>query len=96
MLRLWSLLVPLALLRHSLLSIHQVSLSPTKYWMMLLITKPAPQFPAESWSMNHNVQTMPMHPHMLPSQSPNNIAYNTYDRQNMYAVHNYYGSPTNH
>ncbi|KAG2110510.1 uncharacterized protein F5147DRAFT_772289 [Suillus discolor] len=56
----------------------------------------APQFPAESWSMNHNVQPMSMDPHMLPSQSSNNIAYSTYDRHNMYAMHNYYGSPTNH
>ncbi|KIK49013.1 hypothetical protein CY34DRAFT_797387 [Suillus luteus UH-Slu-Lm8-n1] len=54
------------------------------------------QFPAGSWSVNHGGQTMPMHPHMLPSESSNNIAYSTYDRQNMDAVHNYHVLPTNY
>ncbi|KAG2147881.1 uncharacterized protein EDB93DRAFT_1145970 [Suillus bovinus] len=53
------------------------------------------QFPADSWSVNHGVQTTPMHPHM-PSPGSSNIAYSTYDRQNMDAVHNYYISPTNY
>ncbi|KAG2031817.1 hypothetical protein BDR03DRAFT_971696 [Suillus americanus] len=52
--------------------------------------------PAESWSLNHGVQTMPMHPHMLSSGSSHNIAYSTYDGQSMDAIHNYYVLPTNH
>lgn len=51
------------------------------------------QFPAESWSVNHGAQTMPVHPHM---GSSNDIAYSMYDRQSMDAVHNYYVLPTNH
>ncbi|KAG1776650.1 hypothetical protein EV702DRAFT_1108100 [Suillus placidus] len=54
------------------------------------------QIPAESWLVNHGVQTMPMHPHSPSFESSNNIAYSTYDRQNMDAVHNYYILPTNH
>ncbi|KAG1877297.1 hypothetical protein F4604DRAFT_1759106 [Suillus subluteus] len=50
----------------------------------------------ESWSGNHGVQTMTMHPHMLSSESSNNIAYSTYDGQSMGAIHNYYVLPTNH
>ncbi|KAG1817173.1 uncharacterized protein BJ212DRAFT_1480403 [Suillus subaureus] len=54
------------------------------------------QFPAESWLVNHGVQTMPMHPHMLSPESSNNIAYSTYNTQSMDPMDNYYGLPTNH
>jgi hypothetical protein len=38
--------------------------------MMLLMTRPVSQFPAESWLVNHGIQTMPMHPHMPKSLTP--------------------------
>lgn len=81
----------------SLLAEHVTALSSTYPPGSHAAFYPAvPQFPAGSWSVNYGGQTMPMHPHMLPSESSNNIAYSTYDRQNMDAVHNYYVLPTNH
>ncbi|KAG2144497.1 hypothetical protein DEU56DRAFT_205997 [Suillus clintonianus] len=75
----------------ALTSTHSLG-SPTQYSAF----HPAvPQFPVESWLMNHGEQATPMHPHMSSSKS-SNIAYSMYHGQDMDATHNHYTLPTNH